>query len=62
MSKELTIILKDTERTYRQKFLVYEDIQLIPEDPTIVSCIEQARKNFNGEPEDIQIRVLLVVR
>lgn len=62
MSKELTVILKDTERSYRQKFLVYEDIQLVPEDPTIVRCVEEARKNFDGEPEDIQIRVLMVVR
>ena len=62
MSKELTVILKDTERTYRQKFLVYADILLVPEDPTIMNCIEQARKNFEGEPEDIQVRVLLVVR
>ena len=62
MSKELTVILKDTERTYRQKLLVYEDVCLQPEDPVIGMCIEAARKNFEGEPEDIQIRVLLVVR
>lgn len=62
MSKELTIILKDVERTYRQKFLVYADICLVPEDPVIQECITLARKNFDGEPEDIQVRILMVVR
>lgn len=62
MSKELTVILKDDERTYKQKFLMYSDFYLVPEDPCIQECIALARKNFDGEPEDIQIRVLMVVR
>jgi len=62
MSKELTVILKDEARSYREKFLVYEDFCLQPEDPMINMCIEKAKKNFDGEPEYIQVRVLMVVR
>jgi hypothetical protein len=62
MSKEITVILKDDERTYRQKFLMYEDFTMNHEDPVIKICIESARKNFEGEPDDIQIRVLMVLK
>jgi hypothetical protein len=62
MSKEVTVILKDAERTCRQKFLIYEDFCLKHDDPVINMCIESARKNFDGDPDDIQVRVLLVVR
>ncbi len=62
MSKELTVVLKDSERTYRQKFLTYSDFCLIEEDPIIKECVSEARKNFDGEPEDIQIRVLMVIK
>lgn len=62
MSKELTVILKDEARSYREKFLVYEDFSMLPDDPLINMCVEKAKKNFDGEPEDIQVRVLMVVR
>lgn len=62
MSKEVTVILKDSERTYRQKFLVYEEFKMNEDDGLIRTCIASAKKNFDGEPEDIQIRCLMVVK
>lgn len=59
---ELTVILKDSERTYRQKFLVYEDYNPSEDDPIIISCIEEAKKNFNSEPENIQIKIHLEIQ
>jgi hypothetical protein len=56
---ELTVILKDSDRTYRQKFLIYEDYTVSCEDPVILMCIEEAKKNFEGEPENIQIKIHL---
>ncbi len=56
---ELTVILKDSDRTYRQKFLVYEAYQVSCEDPVILKCIDEARKNFEGDPENIQIKIHL---
>lgn len=59
---ELTVILKDTERTYRQKFLIYEDYTATDTDPIILQCIDDAKKNFQGEPEDIQIKISLEIQ
>lgn len=54
---ELTVILKDSERTYRQKFLIYEDYSASAQDPVILRCIDEARKNFDGDPETVQIKI-----
>ncbi len=54
---ELTVILKDDHRTYRQKFLMYDAYAVMHEDDAIRRCIEEAKKNFEGEPESIQIKI-----
>lgn len=59
---ELTVILKDSERTYRQKFLVYESYSVSDYDPLILKCIEEAKKNFVGEPENIQIKIHMEIQ
>jgi hypothetical protein len=58
---ELTVILKDSERSYRQKFLVYETYSTDIDDPVITSCIDQASKNFEGDPDTIQIKIHLEI-
>ena len=62
MSIELTVILKDSERTYRQKFLIYDGVVMSPADDQIAQCISDARKNFEGEPEDIIVRTVMVCK
>lgn len=61
MACELSVVLKDEERRYTQKFLIYEDITIgmIP-DPSIENAIKEAQQNFQGEPEDITIKVVMV--
>lgn len=59
---ELTVILKDSERTYRQKFLIYDAYCPSHDDPTIMACIMEAKKNFDGEPEDINIKIHLEIQ
>jgi hypothetical protein len=59
---ELIVILKDSERTHRHKFVIYEEVYVNPDDPIIISCIEEAKKNFEGEPESIQIKINLEVQ
>ena len=54
---ELTVILKDEHRTYRQKFLVYQLYCIEVEDEYILQCIEEAKKNFDGEPDTVQIKI-----
>lgn len=59
---ELTVILKDSDRTYRQKFLIYETYSVTDNDPVINTCIEEAKKNFEGDPETIQIKIHLEIQ
>lgn len=59
---ELTVILKDSDRTYRQKFLVYEAYSTTEDDPVILRCIDEAKKNFDGEPEEINIKIHLEIQ
>jgi hypothetical protein len=59
---ELTVILKDSERSYRQKFLIYENLTPSDDDPVIMRCIEEAKNNFDGEPETIQIKIHLEIQ
>jgi hypothetical protein len=59
---ELTVILKDSERTYRQNFLIYKSYAVSDDDPVIISCIEQAKKNFQGEPESVQVKIHLEIQ
>jgi hypothetical protein len=59
---ELTVILKDSDRTYRQKFLIYENYSVSDDDPVIRMCIEEAKKNFEGEPENIQVKIHLEIQ
>lgn len=56
---ELTVILKDSDRTYRQKFLIYEAYSASEDDQVIRTCIEEAKKSFEGEPETVQIKIHL---
>jgi hypothetical protein len=54
---ELTVVLKDADRTYRQNFVIYEVYTVSEDDSVIRTCIEEAKKNFIGEPENIQIKI-----
>jgi hypothetical protein len=54
---ELTVILKDSSRTYKQEFTIYEVYTASPDDVQVRKCIDQAKKNFIGEPDRILIRI-----
>jgi hypothetical protein len=59
---ELVVILKDDSRTYRQKFLIYEVYTVSEKDALILKCIEEAKKNFEGNPESIQVKIHLEIQ
>ena len=61
MVSEITIIVKDEEKTLRSKYLAYEKYQIDQEDPVIKDCIEKTVKNFNTTPTDIQVKISLEV-
>ena len=62
MCTELTVTIKGNEQTYKQKFLLYEDIMWSENDRVIKQCVEEALSNAKIEPEDIKIRGLIVLR
>jgi hypothetical protein len=59
---ELTVILKDADRTYRQKFLIYEVYSVSEDDELILSCINEAKKSFDGDAESVQIKIHLEIQ
>ena len=59
---ELTVILKDSERTVRHKFLIYEAYSVSDNDPKIRACINEAKESFDGDPECIQVKIHLEVQ
>lgn len=59
---ELLVILKDEERTYRQKFLVYEPVSMTPESPDILDYIVQAKEGFGGDPDSVSIKTTMVIQ
>lgn len=59
---ELTVILKDTERTYRHKHLVYDAIVLSPSDNTIQDAVKEAEKIFGNEYDTAIIKASMVIQ
>jgi hypothetical protein len=62
LAVEITIILKDEERTFKQKFLCYEALTLDPENRVLKEFIKQACDSFKGSPEDIVVKASMVVQ
>lgn len=64
MCCELTVTCKDSDSSYKQKFLVYEDFKMNLDDPVIKAYVQAAKENFNSESDDIDIKVrcLMVVQ
>lgn len=58
---ELTITIKDDERTHKTKHLLYSQYNLSSEDPLIKELIGKALVEFAGEPTDVKIKASLTV-
>lgn len=61
MISEITIVIKDTEKTLRKKFLQYEIYHVSDDDPIIQECIKETLDNFHGEPENIKVIINMVI-
>lgn len=63
MSFELQVTIKDSERTLRQNFLLYNKVVIDPDDKvdqSLQDCIDEALKSFDGEPDDIILKLTMV--
>lgn len=57
MVSELTVIVKDDERTLKAKTLVYDNYMVSENDPTIRQHVDQLISEFAGQPTDISIKI-----
>lgn len=62
MVSELTIIVKDDEKSLKCKSLIHDPYCVDDSDPVIAQAISQALKEFQGEPTDINIKINMCVR
>lgn len=61
MVSEVTVSIKDEEKTLKKKFLIYDQFIVSENDTTIKSCIEETLKNFSTEPSNIKVRINLLI-
>ena len=54
---ELTIILKDDERTYRHRKAIYQPYVITYDDPLLLEAIAEAKRNFQGEPDEVIVKI-----
>ena len=62
MVSELTVTIKDEEKTLRTKYLLYDDYMVSDTDPIIKDCIDKTLENFDGEPSDIIVSIKMEIQ
>lgn len=60
MPVELTIIVKDDERTLKHKTLEYETISLEPSNSFVDNKVQEAITAFQGKPEEVIVKTSMV--
>ncbi len=64
MVTEITVIIKDSDRSYRQKFLSYDDtdgaICLSKDDAKLRMMVEESISNFQGDPDSVVVKASYV--
>lgn len=61
MTIELTVIVKDSERNLRQKFLCYEEPVMSIDDKYIRNCVEKTVTAFGDQPEEVTVKTTMHV-
>lgn len=63
MTTELTITIKDEEgKKLTRPYLIYETFTLDETDPIIDKCLKELLEEFEGEPDDIRIKAVKVIK
>jgi len=61
MISELTVSIRDEEKTLKKKFLVYQEFRVSQDDEFIQDCITETLKNFSGDPDKISVKINLII-
>ena len=59
MNTQLTVILKNEESSFRQKFNLYEEYKLTDSDQVVKRCIEEAKNNSKIQPDEVVVKAVL---
>ena len=62
MVSELTVIIRDSERTLRMKHLIYDSYSIADNDPLITKCVNDAIAQFQGEPDSVKVKINIVIQ
>lgn len=62
MVTELTVIVKDSERTLRMKHLLYEAYMVTDTDPIVMKCVNDTIAQFQGEPDSVNVKINLEIQ
>lgn len=62
MVSELTVVIKDEEKSLTKKFLIYDTYTTDENDPVIKDAINQTLENFDGEPSDVIVKIKLEIQ
>jgi|GEM_PF-1159464 len=54
---EITVVIRDDEKSLRAKYLIYDEYSVSSDDEIIKKCIAETLKSFDGEPSDVKIRI-----
>ena len=56
LTTEITITLKDAERTFKEKFVLYDKVMMTLDCPILQACVEKAKEGFKGNPTEILVK------
>ena len=62
MFSEITVIIKDDEKTLKKKFGIYDPYTVEENNEIIKNCIDETLKNFDGTPDDIKVKISLEIQ
>lgn len=62
MAAEVTITVKNDEKTLKTNHLIYDAFAADETDPILAALIEETVKQFNADVEDVRIRINLEVK
>jgi len=61
MPSELSITVKNEEKRQTTKHLIYDVYAVHEEDPIIKEHMDNAVKEFNGTPDKVTVKIMMVV-
>ena len=59
MFSEITVIIKDEEKSLRKTFPIYDIYEVSESNPIIMNCVAVTLKNFDAQPLSVKVRIAM---